>query len=170
MATWTEIPQSSIEPEKPIKASDIWAIYQNILALAEGANGAPKIMAAALQKASNLAAGTAVCSANKSMAGFTGFNVKGYSFIIFGSGTLRFNTSFSSNNSGVTLNGQWYKNNVAIGSSFTASGSQDFAVSPNDIFTLQVNVAGSTIVTGYGGTAVSYLSCNSVGLLPLIAI
>lgn len=49
MATWTELPQANIEPEKPIRAADIWAIYQNIKALAEGAAGAPKIQIAALQ-------------------------------------------------------------------------------------------------------------------------
>jgi hypothetical protein len=48
MATWTELPQTNIEPEKPIRASDVWAIYQNIKALAEGAPGAPKIQKAAL--------------------------------------------------------------------------------------------------------------------------
>lgn len=48
MSTWTDIPHQNIEPEKPIRAMDIWAISENIKALSEGADGAPRIMANAL--------------------------------------------------------------------------------------------------------------------------
>jgi hypothetical protein len=168
MATWTELPQSNIEPEKPIRASDIWAIYQDIKALAEGAEGAPKIQPAALQKVNNLTAGAVVCSANKSAMAYQGMSIKGYSFIIIGNGTLRFNTSLSSITTAGTA--RWYKNNVAIGSSFTGSNTQDFDVSSGDNFTLQLSV--STSASPQTGSVVSsYLSCSSVSaLLPLIAI
>jgi hypothetical protein len=170
MATWTNLPQANIEPEKPIRASDIWAIYQNILALAEGASGAPKILPAALKAAENLTAGTTICSTNKSVTVLAGSNIKGFSFIILGNGGLTFNTTLTANTSNIALTGRWYKNNVAIGSSFTSTNNQDFNVSQGDIFTLQVSATSSAIV-GYGGAAMSYLSCNSLSsLLPLIAI
>ena len=43
MATWTTIPDSSIEPGKPIRSIDTLALRDNPVAIAEGAAGAPKI-------------------------------------------------------------------------------------------------------------------------------
>lgn len=48
MATWTEIPNSSIEVGEPIRAVDIRALRDNIEALAEGAPDAPRVLNAAL--------------------------------------------------------------------------------------------------------------------------
>lgn len=48
MATWTEIPNSSIETGRPIRAIDGRALRDNVVALAEGASGAPKIETAAI--------------------------------------------------------------------------------------------------------------------------
>lgn len=43
MATWTTIPDSSLEPGKPIRSIDTLALRDNPVAIAEGAAGAPKI-------------------------------------------------------------------------------------------------------------------------------
>ena len=48
MATWTTIPDSSIEPGKPIRSIDGIALRDNPIAIAEGATGAPRIEDAAL--------------------------------------------------------------------------------------------------------------------------
>ena len=49
MATWTTIPDSSLEPGKPIRAIDALALRDNPVSITEGASGAPRIAAAALQ-------------------------------------------------------------------------------------------------------------------------
>ena len=43
MADWTTIPDSSIEPGKPIRSIDGLALRDNPIAIAEGAPGAPRI-------------------------------------------------------------------------------------------------------------------------------
>jgi hypothetical protein len=48
MATWTTVPDSSLEPGKPIRSIDAIALRDNPVAIAEGAAGAPKIEAQAL--------------------------------------------------------------------------------------------------------------------------
>lgn len=53
MATWTTIPDSSLEPGKPIRSIDALALRDNPVAIAEGASGAPRIAAAALQTGNN---------------------------------------------------------------------------------------------------------------------
>ena len=44
MATWTAVPDSSLEPGKPIRSIDAIALRDNPVAIAEGAFGAPKIV------------------------------------------------------------------------------------------------------------------------------
>jgi hypothetical protein len=48
MATWTNVPNTVLEPGDPIRSVDIIAIKENIIALSEGASGAPAIQTAAL--------------------------------------------------------------------------------------------------------------------------
>jgi hypothetical protein len=48
MADWTTIPDSSLEPGKPIRAIDGLALRDNPIAIAQGAVGAPRIATAAL--------------------------------------------------------------------------------------------------------------------------
>lgn len=43
MATWTTVPDASLEPGKPIRSIDALALRDNPVAIAEGAAGAPKI-------------------------------------------------------------------------------------------------------------------------------
>lgn len=44
MATWTPIPNSSLEPGAPARSFDALALRDNPIALAEGASGAPRIV------------------------------------------------------------------------------------------------------------------------------
>lgn len=44
MATWTTIPDSSLEPGKPIRSIDALALRDNPVAIAEGALGAPRVV------------------------------------------------------------------------------------------------------------------------------
>jgi hypothetical protein len=53
MATWTNVSSTVLEPGDPIRSVDIIAIKENIIALSEGASGAPKIAAAALNTGTN---------------------------------------------------------------------------------------------------------------------
>lgn len=43
MATWTTLPDATLEPGKPIRSIDVLALRDNPVAIAEGASGAPKI-------------------------------------------------------------------------------------------------------------------------------
>ena len=43
MATWTTIPDSPLEPGKPIRSIDTLALRDNPVAIAEGASGAPRV-------------------------------------------------------------------------------------------------------------------------------
>src|SRR5690625_3039397 len=49
MAQWTNIPTDRIEPGKPIRAIDGLALRDNPIAIAEGAAGAPRVVAPALR-------------------------------------------------------------------------------------------------------------------------
>lgn len=51
MATWTTIPDSSLEPGKPIRSIDALALRDNPIAIAEAASGAPGIVLAAIDDA-----------------------------------------------------------------------------------------------------------------------
>ena len=53
MATWTNVSNTVLEPGDPIRSVDIIAIKENVIALSEGASGAPKIVAAALNTGTN---------------------------------------------------------------------------------------------------------------------
>jgi hypothetical protein len=48
MATWTTLPDASLEPGKPIRSIDGLALRDNPVAITEGAAGAPRVQDAAL--------------------------------------------------------------------------------------------------------------------------
>lgn len=48
MATWTNIPDSVLEPGKPARSVDALALRDNPIAIAEGAAGAPKVTEGAM--------------------------------------------------------------------------------------------------------------------------
>lgn len=43
MATWTSIPDSVLEPGKPVRSVDALALRDNAIAIAQGAEGAPRV-------------------------------------------------------------------------------------------------------------------------------
>ena len=49
MATWTDIPDSVLEPGKPARSVDALALRDNPIAIAEGAADAPRIQTNAIQ-------------------------------------------------------------------------------------------------------------------------
>jgi hypothetical protein len=53
MADWTTIPDSSLEVSQPIRSIDTLALRDNPIAIAEGAPGAPKVLAAGLATGDN---------------------------------------------------------------------------------------------------------------------
>jgi hypothetical protein len=53
MADWTTLPDSSLEPGKPMRSIDGLALRDNPIAIAEGAAGAPKVLAAGLATGDN---------------------------------------------------------------------------------------------------------------------
>lgn len=48
MATWTDVPDANLEPDKPWRSEDAIALKDNPQAIAEGAAGAPRVVDAAL--------------------------------------------------------------------------------------------------------------------------
>ena len=48
MATWTTITDAALEPGKPGRSIDALALRDNVIAIAEGAAGAPKVLTAAI--------------------------------------------------------------------------------------------------------------------------
>ena len=68
MATWTTLPDASLEPGKPIRSIDGLALRDNPVAIAEGASGAPQVQTNALitserMTTSNVLSATAGASA-----------------------------------------------------------------------------------------------------------
>ena len=53
MADWTTIPDSSLEVSQPIRSIDTLALRDNPIAIAEGAAGAPKVLAAGVATGNN---------------------------------------------------------------------------------------------------------------------
>ena len=50
MATWTDVSSTVLEPGDPIRSVDIIAIKENIIAVPEGATGAPRIVGKAAKR------------------------------------------------------------------------------------------------------------------------
>jgi hypothetical protein len=50
MATWTTLPDASLEPGKPIRSIDGLALRDNPVAITEGASGAPRIVGLAAKR------------------------------------------------------------------------------------------------------------------------
>ena len=78
MATWTTIPDSSLEPGKPIRSIDALALRDNPVAIAEGASGAPKIADGALGSTATTAGTDWV---NSRIAGSSAGAVGTYAFL-----------------------------------------------------------------------------------------
>jgi hypothetical protein len=49
MANWTEIPDANLSPGAPARSADAIALRDNVIAVTEGAAGAPKVQTAGIQ-------------------------------------------------------------------------------------------------------------------------
>jgi len=161
MATWTTLPDASLEPGKPIRSIDGLALRDNPVAITEGAAGAPRIVGLAAKRFADFAVLTV--SAADTFSAATGSNplplatttastteVVAYRFTINKyTGSLRFRTSqrggsytFSGYAGTYTVNTtstlRIFKNGTLI-STYTVSGTggitrtNDIAVVPGDV-------------------------------------
>lgn len=99
MADWTNIPNGNIETGKPIRAIDGRALRDNPIAIAEGAAGAPRIVALAMAGGRSL---PTIGAADLSYAAITGLaaarEIGGFMQTMYSGGSSSFAISLSSNN------------------------------------------------------------------------
>lgn len=120
MADWTTIPDSSIEPGKPIRSIDGLALRDNPVAITEGATGAPRVQDAALNATVTTAGKTWVSN-----------RIAAQNHQDIGSMTIAWNTT--TNN--VASNGT-----IAGGSlRFTSGSSNQQLKAPANIFNVYIN-------------------------------
>jgi len=189
MADWTTIPDSSIEPGKPIRSIDGLALRDNPIAIAEGALGAPRIIGKSVQLSSAYPVVT-VSAANTIVAEF-GFVAEsltlqnnGTSNVIAGritiqtySGSMRFQATHLMVSGGGTVTLELYKNNSLV-QGFTTSSptpvirSVDASVSPNDVFEWRhrTQFAGQTSVVSFSNPSASDAYVNFSNRRPLIGL
>jgi hypothetical protein len=70
--TWTNIPDTNIEPGKPVRSIDMIAMRDNIPALANGDAGAPRIKSKAIVRSLSVAVGNNIMASNNSVSGLIG--------------------------------------------------------------------------------------------------
>jgi hypothetical protein len=93
MATWTNLPDASLEPGKPIRSIDGLALRDNPIAISEGAAGAPQIQTAALVTGERMNTGNVQTA------------IAGSNFGDLGTTVIAWNASTSSVSSGGTIAG-----------------------------------------------------------------
>jgi hypothetical protein len=157
MATWTTLPDASLEPGKPIRSIDGLALRDNPVAITEGASGAPRIVGLAAKRFADFAVLTV--SAADTYSAATGsnpeplaistasvFEVVAYRYTVDKyTGSLRFktnqrggsyNTGYGVNTTTSTL--RIFKNGSLI-STYTQNGAtfvtrtNDIAIVPGDV-------------------------------------
>lgn len=93
MTTYTSIPNSSLEPGKPIRSIDGLALRDNPLAIAEGDASAPKIQTAAIQDGAitlaKFASGAVLSASAQATAGSVGSYAFLYCATLTSFGTTR---------------------------------------------------------------------------------
>lgn len=121
MATWTDVSSTVLEPGDPIRSVDIIAIKENIIALSEGAVGAPKILTPAINDAAitsvKLATGTnerdwvlaRTASASVGAVGTYAFLVAGTSTTYAAGATLAGSSLKYAGVSGISTAGLYYR-------------------------------------------------------------
>jgi hypothetical protein len=149
MATWTTIPDSSLEPGKPIRSIDGLALRDNPVAIAEGQPSAPRIVGKAAKRVNDypvltVSASDAFNADNGSnregltTAAFSLSDVVGFRYTISTyTGSMRFRCRHQGDTSFPSVL-SLYKNNVLIASFFAysspASRLVDSSVAPGDVF------------------------------------
>jgi len=152
MATWTTIPDSSLEPGKPIRSIDALALRDNPVAIAEGASGATRIRLGALQA---LTAGTDVQYRHDEERVFPGpiAQVPINSFGFIQSGTIRVSLDHASDTQGTTTYSYVTRTRSGVKttlvtwsttSSTYTTRTIDVSVIPGDIVSVEVSSSSST--------------------------
>jgi hypothetical protein len=126
MATWTTLPDASLEPGKPIRSIDGLALRDNPVAITEGATGAPRVQDAALN--------ATVTTAGKE---WVSNRIAAQNHQDIGSMTIAWNTTYSN----VASNGT-----IAGGSLRFTSSQSDTISSPANIFST-IASSGATFPT-----------------------
>jgi hypothetical protein len=121
MATWTDVSSTVLEPGDPIRSVDIIAIKENIIALSEGASGAPKILDAAITEgltANTIYRPLGLAFRTVTPSG-TGYVIRAQAYL-FRSGIYNFEVYLFNNNIGntntSTITARIYRDGVAISS------------------------------------------------------
>jgi len=98
MATWTNVSSTVLEPGDPIRSVDIIAIKENIIALSEGASGAPQIQTAAITSLERMNTTNVLAATAGASVGAVGT----YAFLIrtSGSGTISPGSTFAGSSLG----------------------------------------------------------------------
>ena len=165
MATWTTIPDSSLEPGKPIRSIDALALRDNPVAIAEGETGAPQIWGRAAKRLATFpaltvsAADTYRTELGSNFETLTTFTtstenpptVVAYRYTIAQfTGAMRFRASHVMGG-GQTSRLSIYKNNVLVQAYTTTSAvpvqrTNDVSIVPGDVIEWRHSgtVAGST--------------------------
>lgn len=151
MATWTTIPDSSLEPGKPIRSIDALALRDNPVAIAEGSSGAPRVLLAALE---TLSVGSTIRSRlDQTFSNDTStyIVVNTWGFIQSGSVTITFEHKQSISGT-ATCNAQVARSRngtvtvlstFSVGSTTFTARSLDVSVIPGDTIIVQHNSVSS---------------------------
>lgn len=172
MADWTNIPDSSVDPDAPVTSELAYAWRDNPIAIAEGATGAPRIHGNAIMtlanmpvlnvtasNARNVGLATSVTTQNSSTESASYVECRRVEVVKL-SGTVRFRLSHrrEAPTGGVSSYLRVLKNGVQVNEWESTSGSatertQDISVSPGDIIRWDHRVAESA-----GNDGTSYVS------------
>jgi hypothetical protein len=162
MATWTTIPDSSLEPGKPIRSIDALALRDNPVAIAEGEVGATRIMGRAAKRLQDYSVLTVTASdaflvglGINSEAGTTSTSstanpptvvARRYTIELY-TGVMRFRLSHSGTD-GLTSRLNVYKNNTLIQAYTTNSTTlvertNDISIVPGDVIEWRHSTTGT---------------------------
>jgi hypothetical protein len=151
--TWTNIPDTNIEPGKPVRSIDMIAMRDNIPALANGDAGAPRITSKAIVRALELSAGNNIQSSldvEQSITDTSWQPVYSTSFSTVFFGSIRFYVEHKT--SGGSASSVRFLKNGAVLATFTTSGTSyiartfDTTLASGDVLTIQASASQSTYV------------------------
>jgi hypothetical protein len=135
MATWTTLPDASLEPGKPIRSIDGLALRDNPVAITEGAAGAPRVQDAALN--------ATVTTAGKE---WVSNRIASQNHQDVGSMTIAWNTTESDVASNQTIAGSSLRFTSSLINGTTFSKADTFGVVSNTIGSFPT--VGTTALTG----------------------
>lgn len=188
MATWTNIPDSVLEPGKPARSVDALALRDNPIAIAQGAAGAPKVLAAALNRSNNeaqwlistLKLGTAVAGTehlvkranNNGLTMTGGFGSGPLEYAPHGIAYLRWDGSGTSNAVSAAVDGNFYASALVPGTYRIDVGTTNSSGGGSGTTRTRITRNGAVVATGpnrsngsYSETfTVSFAAGDSVGI------